>query len=179
MKDKNLLIVGGAGRNAGKTEFCCRLIQKLATHHDIYALKVSAVLPDELMYHGDHSSLPADIKLFKEENSKSTKDTSRMLRAGAKAVYFLHGDNETIVKGYHQFKQQIPPGSLIISESNSLAAHIEPGLLVVVKAAGEDIKSRAAALLASADIVVHSDGQTGFSELDRIEIDIYNNWHLL
>lgn len=179
MKDKKLLIVGGAGRNVGKTEFCCRLIQKISDHHDVYALKVSAVLPDELAFHGDHSSLPAHIKLFKEQNRASAKDTSRMLRAGAKAVYFLHGDDESIVKGYYQFKQQIPHDSLILSESNSLAAHIEPGLLTVVKGMDTEIKQRAAALLSSADIIVNSDGLSGFSELDRFDIDTRNNWTLL
>ena len=179
MKDKKLLIVGGVGRNVGKTEFCCRLIQKISGRYDVYGLKVSAVLPDELAYHGDHSSLPAAINLFKEENRVSTKDTSRMLRAGAKAVYFLHGDDETIIKGYLQFKQQIPQGSLIVSESNSLAARIEPGLLTVVKGTGKDIKPRAAVLLSSADIVVNSDGRSGFSELDRVDVDTDTNWTLL
>ena len=179
MKDNKLVIVGGAGRNVGKTEFCCRLIQKMSRRQDVYGLKVSVVLPHELGYHGDHSSLPADTALFKEHNRASNKDTSRMLRAGAKAVYFLHGEDETIAQGYHQLKTLLPPDSLIISESNSLAAHIEPGLLIVVKGPDTDIKPRAAALISSADMVVNSDGLSGFSELDRLGVDTQNNWRLL
>ena len=39
----NMLLVGAAGRNAGKTEFTCRLIEIFRQEHEIIAAKITAV----------------------------------------------------------------------------------------------------------------------------------------
>ena len=109
----NLLIVAGAGRNVGKTEFVCRLIEKHSSQSDIYGLKVSAIHPDEAIYHGDHSKQRFTANLFEETRYDLDKDTSRMLRAGAKKVYYLQGDDEQIRFGFQEFHSMIPASAPI------------------------------------------------------------------
>ncbi len=168
----NLIIVGGTGRNVGKTEFVCRLIEIVAATHEVYALKVSAIFPDEGLFHGDHSdeNLSTGQKLFEEDRRDTTKDTSRMLRAGAKKVFYLRSDDSGILAGFADFQKKIAPNSLIVCESNSLWNFIKPGLLVMVTKEGQIIKPRAVEQMQSADIVVTSDGKSGFPDIGKIEI---------
>lgn len=175
---KNLLIVGGAGRNVGKTEFVCRLIRSLAGRYAIYALKVSAIFPDEHLYHGDHSQDSPEGKLFEEHRHNGTKDTSRMLRAGAKKVFYLRSDDAGIAAGYSEFLKRIPSGALVVCESNSLRSAVDPALHIVVRSATGELKPRAHKQLAQADLVVISDGASGFREIAAVEIVEGNCWRL-
>lgn len=168
-KNKKLLVVGGTGRDVGKTEFVCQLIARISTIYPIYALKVSAVYPDEELFHGSHTSGNNKRHLFEESNVSSSKDTSRMLRAGAKKAFYLRSDDEGILEGYHLFQKQIPKGSIMICESNSLGQAIEPALSIVIKSLNIPIKPRSFVLLKSADLIVVSDGVSGFPGLDAIE----------
>ena len=166
---KNLLVVGGTGRNVGKTEFVCRLIEKMASQYDIYALKLSAVYPAELEFHGNHSE--EQESLFEEKNRDTNKDTSRMLRAGAKKVFYIHANDETIEENINSFLRLIPENALILSESNSLASIIKPGLQVLVHRKGFPVKERARAQVQQAHLLVKSDGESGFPELEQIYFD--------
>lgn len=175
---KNLLIVGGAGRNVGKTEFVCRLIAAFSARYEIYALKVSAIFPDEQLYHGDHSQDSPARALFEEKRFDTSKDTSRMLRAGAKKVFYLRGDDEGIEAGYWEFLQKIPGDALVVCESNSLRSVVEPAIHIVVRSVSGEVKPRAQTQLVQADMVVCSDGATGFAELARIEVAAGNRWKM-
>jgi len=176
---KNLLIVGGTGRNVGKTECICRLIAKVAPMHDLYALKVSTVLPDEEMFHGRHAGDDClSGRLAEEFRHTGTKDTIRMLRAGAKRVFYLRSDGVDIKKGFQEFLHTIPAGAAIICESNSLGDIVEPALLLVVKARDGEVKPRALPQLARADLVIISDGQSGFPQLESIEYGMVTGWYL-
>ena len=174
----NLLIVAGAGRNVGKTEFICRLIEKMSQQTDIYALKVSAIHPDEAIYHGDHSSRQCTTNLFEETRHNLDKDTSRMLRAGAKKVYYLQGDDKQIRSGFQEFQGLIPAAAPIVCESGSLWKYVQPGLLVLVKAADVEIKPRALAIGEHASLVINSDGLSGFPEIEEISLSEMDGWFL-
>lgn len=171
-----LCIVGGTGRNTGKTEFCCRLINRTAHQVQVVGLKVSAILPDEALLHGDHSEI--ETNLFEELRRDTNKDSSRMLRAGASQVFYLQGDKGTIASGYHKVLRLIPKDCLIICESNSLAAIVRPGLLVVIRSANRTAKPRSLPLLERADLIITSDGRSGFAELDHIGLDQHGFWQL-
>ncbi len=177
---KNLIIIGGTGRNVGKTEFVCRLIEKVAAIHEVYALKVSAIFPDEGIFHGDHSdeNLSTGQKLFEENRRDTTKDTSRMLRAGAKTVFYLRSDDSGILAGFADFQKQIIPDSLIVCESNSLWQFVKPCLLVMVTRKEQIIKPRAVRQMEAADIVVTSDGKNGFPEIEKIQVTNNSLWKL-
>lgn len=172
----NLLIVAGVGRNVGKTEFVCRLIAQFADQKEVFGLKVSAIHPDEAIYHGDHSTLPAGICLFEETRAGLDKDTSRMLQAGAKKVYYLQGDDEQIRAGFEQFQHLIPESAPIVCESSSLWKYVQPGLLVLIKSAAVEIKPRALEIEEHASLIVESDGLSGFSQLDSIIFSDVHGW---
>ena len=175
-KLKDLLIVAGAGRNVGKTEFICRLIEQCSSQRDIYGLKVSAIHPDEAIYHGDHSSQQFPTNLYDETRYDQEKDTSRMLRAGARKVFYLQGDDEQIRAGFREFQRMIPGGAPVICESSSLWKYVRPGLLVLVKAAHVEFKPRALEIAEHASLIVDSDGRSGFSQLGSISYSGVHGW---
>ena len=174
---KNLLIVGGTGRNVGKTEFVCRLIGRVAQHTPVYGLKVSAVFPDEEIYHGSHTDERTG-HLVEEHRHQGNKDTNRMLQAGASRVFYLQSDGNNIATGFQQFCREVPDGAPLVCESNSLGDVVRPALRIVVRGISGEVKPRAVNQLAMADLVVVSDGRTGFPELERIEFSPATGWSL-
>lgn len=174
-KLRNLLVVGGTGRNVGKTECVCEIIARISRYAAIYALKVSAIYPDEEIYHGCHG-VHEDPSLVEETRTMGNKDTIRMLRAGATRVFYLRGDKETIAKGFAAFYCLVPAHAAVICESNSLGDTVTPALAMVVRGVDGEVKPRALPLLARADLVVVSDGKTLCSELEMIEFDPSIGW---
>jgi len=175
---KNLIIVAGSGRHVGKTEFACRLISAFCAQADIYGLKVSAIRPDEGIYHGDHSALDMHADLVEETRSDPAKDTSRMLRAGASKVFYLQGDDEQIQTGFQTFLTRIPAGSVIVCESSSLWQFVQPGLLILVTVPDGEIKPRARKIIEHDPLVVVSDGASGFPEIKMIRLSSAAGWCL-
>lgn len=176
--NKRLLVVGGTGRDVGKTEFVCQLIQKVSVTHQVYALKVSAIFPDEELFHGSHDESESSLHLYEELNPSTTKDTSRMLKAGAQKVFYLRSNDEGILDGYRAFVNQIPSKAIVICESNSLSQFINPGITIVVMALNKPIKDRAIILLENADLVVNSDCISGFPELESVCYSETGGWEL-
>lgn len=173
-----LLLIGGTGRNVGKTEFTCRMIARFAAEQKIYALKVSAMYPDEQIYHGEHEHNPGDFFLFEEHRRNSGKDTARMLRAGAQRVFYLQCEGLHILKGFKKFIQNVPAGTPVVCESNSLGVHVQPGLSVMVTSPEVDVKERAKMQLANADLIIESDGRSGFPEIEKFQYLNDRGWHL-
>lgn len=174
----HVVVVGGTGRNVGKTEFVCRLIAQIAQAHPVFCLKVSAIYPNEMQFHGDHEKMKPDFKLFEEYNRISHKDTARMLRAGAQRVFFLVADDERIAQGFADFLRKIPEKCAVVCESNSLDQFVRPGLRVMIKTEDGGVKDRARAALDRADIIITSDGQSGFEQLQRISYSPEQGWSM-
>ncbi len=177
LKNDRLVLVGGTGRNVGKTEFVCRLITSLAGKYTVYGLKVSTILPDEIMFHGNHEpTASANSALYEENNRNTHKDTSRMLRAGASRVFYLQGEDATVGQGYDEFDKLLPEDAVVVCESNSLRNHVTPVLHIVVTNQNRAIKPRAVKLLDLADVVIDSHGKHGFPELEEISLSLDRIW---
>jgi hypothetical protein len=151
----------------------------MAAVTDIYALKVSTIFPDEQFFHGNHADHERQGSLYEEIRPSTGKDTSRMLLAGAKRVFYLRSDDANVLKGFEEFLQKIPMDSTVICESNSLGTVVEPGLRIMVRSSSGEMKPRALGQLACADLVVISDGISGFPEVERITLDRDGGWRLL
>lgn len=177
--NSTLLIIGGTGRNVGKTEFVCRLIAQIALDHSVYALKVSSIFPDEEMYHGSHKENEERRQLFEETRSSTEKDTSRMLRAGATKVFYLQGSDSEVGSGYKEFLEKVPEKTAIVCESNSLGQFVRPALAIMVRTPDGAIKPRAIPQLERADLVVVSDCCSGFPELSQVCYTDDAGWGLL
>ncbi|MFV0436867.1 MAG: hypothetical protein ACK5PS_05680 [Desulfopila sp.] len=174
-----LLIVGGTGRNVGKTACVCEIIRKISPRFEVFALKVSAVFPDEKKFHGAHDRAQATSGLTEEICRDGGKDTMRMLQSGAKRVFYLCSDGRSIADGFRDFLQKVPAAAAIVCESNSLYEVVRPNLLLVVKGTTGPVKPRAIPQLERADMVIVSDGKSGFPELTRLDFDVVKGWYFI
>lgn len=158
----NILIVGGTGRNIGKSTFAELLIKKFSAKNEIIALKTSMLLPGEEYLHGNHKTANPDEYFIIEEKAKDTnKDSSRFLRAGAKKSYFLSIGSKSTSKAFKDFLGKIPDESLIIAESNVLNEVVNPGIFVMI-VDYENMKPSAKKLIDMADMIVPAKNQTEF-----------------
>ena len=168
-----LILIGGTGRNVGKTQFACDLIKTIVKDYDVFGLKVSSVFPDEKIYHGNHDETLEIQSLFEEKRLHTNKDTSRMLRAGARQVFYLRSDNDHILENYLHFLQLIPEKSIIVCESNSLGYHVNPIKHIIITKRGAAVKPRAQRLLSLADMVLSSPQQ---KEINEIYQNLKTTW---
>ena len=92
---RGMLMVGAAGRNAGKTEFACSVIRKFGRGHEIVGAKVTTIgqrggaCPRGGEGCGVCSSLEGNYCITEETGALPGKDTSRLLAAGARRVFWL------------------------------------------------------------------------------------------
>ncbi|HKJ63838.1 MAG TPA: hypothetical protein VJ969_00435 [Desulfopila sp.] len=170
LQDRNLIIIGGSGRNVGKTEFVCRLIARLSTTNTIYGLKISAIYPDEGIFHGNHGRTDTHNAFFEETRADTGKDTSRMLRAGAARVFYLRSEDKDVLSAYSRWRRNVPADAGIVCESNSLAKYVRPAIYIMIRKEAGEVKPRAQKMLELADMVVFSDGKSGFSDLCRLHL---------
>ena len=144
LEQKNMIMIGAAGRNVGKTEFACTLIKKAKSAGDVIALKVTTIkekngdCPRGGEGCGVCTSLEGNFSITVEANKKSDKDTSRMLAAGAAKVYWLRVLKEHLTEGIDAFLKMIPAGTPVVCESNSLRLVLKPGIFVVIREKGSD-----------------------------------------
>lgn len=135
----NFLIVGSTGRNTGKTEFACRIIERHSCKNEIIGIKVIPVDRNESDCHrglegcGLCNSLTGDYKIIEETSSDTSKDTSRMLKAGAKKAYLLLVERNSLETGVDAMLTMLPEKSFVIVESNSIRKVLNPGLFIVIK----------------------------------------------
>ena len=95
LKLQNMLLIGAADRNVGKTSFACSIIKKYSDSLPVVALKITVIkekdgkCPRGGQGCGVCTSLSSDFLITEEFNSASGKDTSKMLVAGATKVFWL------------------------------------------------------------------------------------------
>src|SRR5512133_216173 len=86
-RTERLLIIGGTGRDAGKSSLAALLISKYA-YRGITAVKITPHPHPDLtgltMIAGN-----TEFKIYEERDGTSGKDSSRMLRAGASRVFLI------------------------------------------------------------------------------------------
>ena len=101
-----------------------------------------------------------------------------MLQAGAVRVFYLRTSDTGIKAGFEEFLRQIPGKAALICESNSLGQFVKPALSIMVKPVSGEIKARAVAQLKCADLIVVSDGVSGFPELASISFSEAGGWSI-
>jgi hypothetical protein len=132
--DKNLLIIGGSGRNVGKTTLALTIINKISKETKVLGLKVSTHKHGEELFHGNHTSLLSDnYRISVETRMLPNKDTALMLDAGAGNAYFIEASSHKVMEAYEKFKKQYNEiGLPVVCESRSLRKHIKPGLFILL-----------------------------------------------
>ena len=158
----DMLMIGATGRNAGKTEFACALIRRLAPAVPVTAVKITVIreVAGACARGGAGCgvcvSLEGRYSVEEEHDPGPAKDTCRMLQAGAQRVFWLRVHKDHLDEGVRALLGQIPAGTAVICESNSGRRALEPGLFLVCRpqAGGPPGKDAVQDLLALADRVV-------------------------
>lgn len=134
-----MLMVGAAGRKAGKTEFACEVLRRYAKANPLIGLKVTAVTnPGECCPRGGEGcgvcgGLTGPFLITEEDSRDGTKDTSRLLAAGASKVLWLRSLRANLEEALAALRTQIPKHVGIVCESNSCRLVLEPGLFIVLR----------------------------------------------
>ncbi len=126
----NLLIIAGTGNKSGKTSMACRILEQFS-HFETVSIKITP------HFHETTSGLipiaeKKGYSVYEETNRGTTKDTSRMLKAGASRVYFAKVTESSIDKAFEEIMKHIPEGTPVICESPALRHYAEPGLFIIM-----------------------------------------------
>lgn len=176
-KQRNLLIVGGTGRNVGKTELVCSFIRKFGRIYKIIALKVSTISPDLEENHGSHQGEDKNF-IIEELVPKMGKDTQRMLEAGADRVFYMRTNENSAAELFNEFLKKVGSESLIICESNFLRDYVNPGLYAVVTDNGNEMKPSAKKRIQQADLVIVSNKTDSFTHFNEVSYSERNGWFI-
>jgi len=131
VKNDRLLLIGGSRQNVGKTTFACDLLNYFSSFNDIVYIKTSS------HFHGVED---CDIIIFQDENITITeetelnrsKDTSRVLKAGARKSFFVQAKDEFVLRAYEILLEKNIDKSLIICESASLRNYVIPHFFIAL-----------------------------------------------
>jgi hypothetical protein len=154
----NLLLIAATGSNVGKTTLATAILQNLNNDLNIIALKVS---PHFHHIEGNRKILEQteNYMIVEEKDDVSGKDTSKLIRAGARKAYLVHGNEEFVIDAFLKLFITFPANQPVICESAGLAYHIKAGLLILLKRDGYDKKNIFDQLKDKADLIITSDGQ--------------------
>jgi hypothetical protein len=126
----NLLIIAGTGTKSGKTSLACKIIKQFKSL-DIYSIKITP------HFHETTSGLipvseKAGYSIYEETDRETSKDTSRMLKAGAFKVYFAKVWDDQLLTAFNEIMKYIPSDAPVICESPALRNFIEPGVFLII-----------------------------------------------
>lgn len=125
-----MILIAGDGRKVGKTLYACQLINSLSDKQQVSGIKVSPHI---------HNDYPEESLLYKdeeiivcEEKEISHKDSSKMLQAGARRVFFIMSKQKDLGNA---FSKVLPflNDDLIVCESGGLREFVEPGKFIFIK----------------------------------------------
>ena len=179
-----MLMIGATGRNVGKTDLACSVIRKFSARGEITGVKVTTVserggtCPRGGKGCGVCSSLDTDWCITEETDTRSDKDTARMLAAGAGRVLWLRVLKAHLREGAEALIDGMGSDAVSVCESNSLRLVAKPGLFLMVKDENSDrYKSSAKDVREHADRIVMFDGEGLDLDPDDIEL-VRGEWVL-
>lgn len=175
----NLLLVGGTGRNIGKTTFVERLVGMFNSELSLITLKTSMLLPGEEYLHGKHRLVkPDEFFLVEEKTDEGNKDSNRYLKAGASQSWFLSVGENALPQAMAYFLDIVKEPGLIIAESNVIREIVVSGVFIMIKGDGE-VKPQSVHQLEMADTIIAANNPKAFDEtIARIEVTAAG-WHLM
>ena len=126
----NLLLIAGTGTKSGKTSLACKIIRQFSDLN-ITAIKISP------HFHETTEGLISKSEnkgyaIYEETNSETSKDTSRMLNAGASKVYFAKVWDDQLFEVFKKIMEYISSGVPVICESPALRNFAEPGVFIII-----------------------------------------------
>lgn len=159
-----IVVVGGQSRNVGKTSLACGVIAGLS-ERNWTALKITQFGHGFCARDGKECDCAAGspehpYALTRELDAAGKTDTSRMLRAGAREVYWLRVLEGRLQDALPLASQRWGADANVLIESNSVLDYLEADVyLPVVDASVEDYKPSALRLLPRADALAVVGGE--------------------
>ncbi len=169
----NILLVGGAVRNVGKTSLICKIIEKFSKENRIYALKIKTIYEGDGFFHGkDSHPLSGNYTVSEHTKQSDDTDTQRMFAAGAERIFYIKTKSEFLETAFFELFNKQSKDVLWICESVSLREIIQPSVfLLILKSENKtDLKPSAERMLSFADQIIETDGITHNFDLNRISV---------
>jgi len=131
-----LVLIAGSGRNVGKTFLAEQFVRELSQSQQVIGLKISShmhVLNDDVIVKAGDG---VNWIIGEEQNSHSTKDSGRLLKAGATQVIYAQIKMDTYLPEVIKWLQKILLNDqIVVCESAALGQYIEPGCAFFVSGA--------------------------------------------
>jgi hypothetical protein len=159
-----IVVIGGQSRNVGKTSLACGVIAGMP-ERDWTALKITQFGHGFCARDGKQCDCAAGspehpYALQRELNAEGQTDTARLLRAGAREVYWLRVLEGRLQDALPLASKRWRSEANVLIESNSVLDHLQADVyLPVVDASVEDYKPSALRLLPRADALAVVGGQ--------------------
>jgi len=169
----NLLIIAGTGTKSGKTSLACRIIEQFS-NLEITAVKITP------HFHETTEGLVVKSEeqgyaIYEETNRETSKDTSRMLKSGAKKVWFAKVWDNQLLNVFNEIMKEVPEGTPVICESPALRNFVEPGLFVIITSSTTNKIKDISHLKKLPHVMIKYED---LQNIDKIPIDfIDGNWH--
>ncbi len=179
---KNLLLIGGATRNVGKTTLTSKIIAKFSEGNNIIAVKIKTIRDRETAFHGkNHNPLLENepFRITQIHTADNNSDSGKMLNAGAKYAFKIKAKSQFVELAFEKMLKLVPDKeTIIVCESNSLREFIEPSLfLLILKKDSNEMKTSAKKLKHLADKIILSDGKKHNFEVEQLRVE-NNEWNL-
>lgn len=131
------ILVGGTGRNIGKTTLVEMLINHLSNFGQVAGIKISNIKPDGMKFHGKHEvKSDENFYIWEETITSGNKDSIRFLKAGAKKAFFIQTNDDFVQEAFQKMVQQLEGNEIVVCESNSLRNVMKPAAFFMIK--GDD-----------------------------------------
>jgi hypothetical protein len=174
-KKGNILVVGGTGRNLGKTEFICRLVHRFSKTN-ITVIKIKTLYQGDERFHGKGYDMEDDYIIRKETGGGGLEDSKRFLEAGAKSVLYIRSRADKLGEAVKKALSAISRNEMIIIESNSVVNVLDPAAYVILADPDkEKHKPGSRKLIDRADIIIKSSGKSFETNPEEIDISIEND----
>lgn len=175
-----MFMIGSTGRNSGKTELVCALIDKFSKTHEVVAVKVTTVKEIDGSCSrsckdcGVCTNLSDNYLITREIDAGRGKDTERMVAAGASTAFWLRVLKQHLDEGAAALLTGIGQDALVICESNSMRSLVNPGVFVICNRRGEHrFKESADAVRGHMDrLVTFTDDPVGDRTAGRFDLDL-------
>lgn len=158
----NMVLIAGNGRNVGKTTLACKIISHLSQKHQVTGVKIS---PHFHSYIGGNIRIETESFIIFDERRHTTKDSSLMLQAGAKKVYFIMVKQEALEDALNALFPFLADGP-VVCESGGLHEFADPGLFFFVNTRDREIEKPQ--LLRYNPIRVENDGRTFSLNIEKL-----------
>jgi len=126
----NLILIAGDGRNVGKTTFAMHIISHLSAKTEVTGIKTSPHIHRtgedlEIIYRTPNF-------VVAEEKGSGRKDSSLLLKAGARPVFFIMAKQEFLEQAFAVIADKLSH-NVVVAESGGLSELIAPGLFFFVR----------------------------------------------